>query len=130
MDKETPKPLRTIVVGFRLTESEAAHIQAAGEAMKTPRSRNDFCRAAALYTAKSKVPEPTRPVKNRARSKPSADIEALGRIIAALGKIGSNINQVAHHANRNGSTPALAILSKVATDISEIKLSVSTVLDN
>ena len=129
MDKESNKPTRTIVVGFRLTESEAAHIQAAGEAMKTPRSRNDFCRAAALYTAKSKVPEPTRPVKNRARSKPSADIEALGRIIAALGKIGSNINQVAHHANCNGSTPALNVLSSVAADIADIKRSVSTVLD-
>ena len=130
MDKETTKPLRTIVVGFRLTEIEAAHIEAAGQALKAPRSRNDYCRAAALYTAKSKVPEPIKPIRNKARIKPSADIEALGRIIAALGKIGSNVNQIAYHANRNGSTPALAILSKVATDISEMKLSVSTVLDN
>ena len=128
MDKESNKPTRTIVVGFRLTESEAEHIEAASQAMKTPRSRNDFCRAAALYTAKQKVPEPIKPIRNKARQKPSQDIEALGRIIAALGKIGSNINQIAHNANRNGSTPALAILSKAVADISEIKMSVTTAI--
>ncbi|MEI7607537.1 MAG: plasmid mobilization relaxosome protein MobC [Rhodospirillaceae bacterium] len=129
MDKEITNHLRTVVVGFRLTESEAAHIQAAGEAMRTPRSRNDFCRAAALYTAKQKVPEPVRQIRHKARQKPTADIEALGRIIAALGKIGSNINQIAHNANRSGSTPALAILSKAAADISEIKMSVTTAIE-
>ena len=130
MDKETTKPLRTIVVVFRLTEIEAAHIEAAGQALKAPRSRNDYCRAAALYTAKSKVPEPIMPIRNKARIKPSADIEALGRIIAALGKIGSNVNQIAFHANRTGSTPALSILSEVAADIADMKRSVCTALEN
>jgi hypothetical protein len=55
-------------------------------------SRPSFLRACGLGT-----PGP------RARRSPSVDAEALGRAVAALNKVGSNLNQIAHVLNAAGT---------------------------
>ena len=60
----------------------------------------------------------------RARRRPRADQEALARLLGELGRIGSNVNQLARVANTNGSTPAeqrlAAILAELATVRDEV----------
>jgi hypothetical protein len=40
----------------------------------------------------------------RAQRSPTVNAEALGRATAALNKVGSNLNQIAHHLNAGGAT--------------------------
>jgi len=56
-------------------------------------SRPSFLRACALGT-----PGP------RARRSPPVNAEALGRATAALNKVGSNLNQIAHVLNAGGAS--------------------------
>jgi methionine synthase I (cobalamin-dependent) len=62
------------------------------KAQETGLSRNAYVRAAVLGT-----PGP------RARRSPTVNAEALGRATAALNKVGSNLNQVAHCLNAGGA---------------------------
>jgi hypothetical protein len=63
------------------------------KAQGTGLSRNAYVRAAVLGT-----PGP------RARRSPPVNAEALGRATAALNKVGSNLNQVAHRLNAGDPT--------------------------
>lgn len=108
---------REIVVSFRLTPSEAAHVDAASETMRTRRTRTDWCRAAALHAARAKVPNPPPPRRHPARRLPRADVRALVEVLAALGKLGSNVNQLARAANRAGRLPDEAALKTMAAAI-------------
>lgn len=63
------------------------------KAQETGLSRNAYIRAAVLGT-----PGP------RARRSPPVNAEALGRATAALNKVGSNLNQVAHVLNAGGTS--------------------------
>lgn len=108
---------RDHVVSYRLTAAEAARIDDAAAAMTPTRTRTDWCRAAALHLAKAKVPAPPPPRRNPARRLPKADARALAAVLASLGKIGSNINQVARVANSTGRLPDAALLKRTAADI-------------
>jgi hypothetical protein len=79
-------------------------------------SRPSFLRACGLGT-----PGP------RARRSPPVNAEALGRATAALNKVGSNVNQIAHVLNAGGSSisaqecfAALAEVRAAAAAIREI----------
>jgi hypothetical protein len=63
-----------------------------GRAREVGLSRPSFLRACGLGT-----PGP------RARRSPPVNAEALGRATAALNKVGSNLNQIAHALNAGGS---------------------------
>src|SRR5690606_38510636 len=76
---------RTVIVSFRLSPTEAPHIDAAGATLNHPRHRADFARAAALSAARQKAPAPARSARCPARRKPAADIEQLTRILGQLG---------------------------------------------
>ena len=120
---------RLHVVSFRLTDTEAAHVDAAAAAMRTPRSRQDWCRAAALHLAKAKVPTPPPPRRNPARRLPKADTRALAAVLGQLGKIGSNINQIARMANSTGRLPEEAVLRRAAGEIADAARQVRRVLE-
>ncbi|CAO3455472.1 hypothetical protein [Azospirillum argentinense] len=96
------EPRREVVVSYRLTAAEAAHIDAAAAKMTPSRTRQDWCRAAALHAARIKVPTPPPPRRNSARRLPKADVRALAAVLAQLGKIGSNLNQIARRLNTTG----------------------------
>lgn len=85
-------------------------------AQETGLSRNAYIRAAVLGT-----PGP------RAKRSPPVNAEALGRATAALNKVGSNLNQIAHVLNAGGTTltmhecfAALAETRSAAAAIREI----------
>lgn len=75
---------RTEVISFRLTPSEVARIEQAAEQLQVPRTRHDWCRAAALHLAKLKVPEPVPPRLTPRRTPPEA-VRTLARVLVRLG---------------------------------------------
>ncbi len=108
---------RDHVVSYRLTAAEAARIDAAAATMTPTRTRTDWCRAAALHVAKAKVPAPPPRRRNPPRRLPKADVQALAAVLAALGKIGSNINQIAKIANSTGRVPEAAVMKRTAAEV-------------
>lgn len=98
---------RTRVVQVRLTEAEYAEISAhADAALLTLAS---YVRATALDT-----PPP------RARRRPAVEAVQVARMLAQLGKIGSNLNQIAHHLNAGHGTPNVAV-ARAAEDVSALR---------
>ena len=112
---------RDVVVAFRLTRREAAHVDAAGRALRQSRSRADFCRAVALAVARQRVPPPTKPVRRPARRRPAMDVQLLSRLLAAAGKLGGNVNQLARVANSSGALPAAAMLASIAAEVTALR---------
>lgn len=96
---------RKRIIGVRVTDDEMAEITA--EAERSGLTVASYARSVLLS-----APAP------RARRRPSIEAEALGRLLGDLGKVGSNLNQIAHHMNagRNEVSPAAmeAALSEVA----------------
>lgn len=114
-------PPRDVIVAFRLTQMEAAHVDAAAAALKNPRRRADFCRAVALHAARQRVPEPAKPIRLPPRRLPALDTRLLSKTLAELGKVGSNVNQLARVANSTGALPTTAALTVLAREITEIR---------
>jgi len=56
----------------------------------------------------------------RAPRRPSADMQAVARLLGQLGKIGSNLNQIAKHANAGRLTEGL--LEVALRDLLELRL--------
>jgi Bacterial mobilisation protein (MobC) len=83
---------RPRVVAVRLTNTEADAVQLA--ANRHALSPGQYLRACALHDAAPALPIP------RARRPPPADAGLLAEIAAHLGRIGGNLNQIAHVANR------------------------------
>lgn len=125
---EAQHPLRSVIVSYRLTAEEAGRIDAAAAAMKPRRTRADWARAAALHVAKAKVPGPVRPSRRRARRRPGADVEALARILGQLGKLGSNINQIARIANTTREIPTANLLAGASAEINAFRRAVEAAL--
>ena len=94
-------------IAFRVTDEERAIIEAAADAEEL--TVGSFVRAKIL---KKVVTKPT--------FRPSLDREILGRALGMLGKVGSNINQIAKHMNSGGHTPAAEIL-KALNDFAILK---------
>jgi len=60
----------------------------------------------------------------RAARRPSVDHQAVGRLLGELGKIGSNLNQIAKHANagREITDGTVADINMVLRDLTELRL--------
>ena len=116
-----PVEKRLHVVSFRLTDAEAAHVDAAAAGMTPRRSRQDWCRAASLHFAKAKVPSPPPPRRHPARRLPKADVQALSKLLAAVGKVGGNVNQLAKVANAVGRLPEIEELARVRAVLEEMR---------
>jgi hypothetical protein len=96
-----------------LSNDELAKVEEQAQACGL--SRSSYGRAAILGT-----PGP------RARRSPPIDAKAMGRATAALNKIGSNVNQIAHVLNAGGSLgmareylSTLAVIREAAKAIRE-----------
>lgn len=121
-------PKRDVIVAFRLTASEATHVDAAAAALKRPRTRGDFCRTATLYVARQRVPEPSKPVRLPPRRLPALDIQLLSKLLAEVGRIGSDVNQVARAATNSCAPPQAAALATIAHDIARVRDAIVTAL--
>ena len=58
------------------------------------------------------------PGQGRGAKRPQGDRAALVRTLAEMGKIGSNVNQLAHAANAGGDIPAAVVLHFIKADLS------------
>lgn len=131
MDKnnDTQKPIpRDVIVSFRITADEAGRIDGASSALKRPRSRSDFCRATALYNSQQAVPAPTKPVRHPPKRLPALETRLLSSVLGQLGKLGSNINQMAQVANTAQKLPTERKLDSISTEITEMRSAISGIL--
>ena len=64
----------------------------------------------------------------RARRRPPIEREKLARLLGELGKIGSNINQLAYAFNGRGRLPDLAELSALRRELAQIRDALMTAL--
>ena len=88
--ESTPKATRnrrTVTLKVRLTEAEEATLKA--RASEAGANVSDFVRGRALGLPKS-------------RTVATPERRQLIEILGQLGKLGSNLNQLAHHANATG----------------------------
>jgi len=125
----TESERREIIVSFRATLAEAAHLDAAGQALSQPRQRADFCRAAALHAAKARVPEAPKALRRPGRRKPTHDVELLAKILAQLGKVAGTVDQLTKASTEGGARPSPPVLARLSMDVIEIRNSVRAALD-
>jgi hypothetical protein len=64
----------------------------------------------------------------RAVRRPPVERKELARLLGHLGKVGSNLNQLAYAFNRNGRVPALAELTAVKQQVGELRDALMTAL--
>ena len=99
---------KTSFISVRCTAKERAAIDAA--ATRAGLSIGAYLRALALGN-----PGP------RAVRRPPVERKELARLLGHLGKVGSNINQLAHAYNSIGRVPGLAELVAVRQQIGELR---------
>jgi hypothetical protein len=66
----------------------------------------------------------------RAVKRPREDLELLARILAGIGKLGSNHNQIAKWANTVKASPSAAELAQMREDIAAMRALVMKALDH
>ena len=99
---------RKRMLGVRVTDAEMAEIEEhASRAGLTPSS---YARSVLLA-----APAP------RARRRPSIEAEAMGRLLGELGKVGSNLNQIAHHMNAGRAEVSPAAIAAALSDVADIR---------
>ena len=116
---------RDVIVAFRLTCLEAAHVDAAAAALRRPRTRGDFCRAATLHAARQRIPEPTKPIRLPPRRLPALDTQLLSKLLAEVGRVGGELSQMSRTAFGNQQA---ATLTTMARDVTVIRDTIVTAL--
>ena len=99
---------RTKLIPVRCTAKERAAIKAVAD--KAGLSVGAFLRAAALGDAGP-----------RAVRRPPVERKELARLLGHLGKVGSNINQLAHAYNRDRRVPGLAELTDLRAYVGQMR---------
>jgi hypothetical protein len=66
----------------------------------------------------------------RAVKRPHAERELLGRILGAIGKLGSNVNQTAKWSNTAQASPSALELARMREDIAAMQAAVLKALDH
>lgn len=95
-------------ISVRCTAKERAAIDEA--ATRAGLSIGAFLRALALGSAGP-----------RAVRRPPVERKELARLLGHLGKVGSNLNQLAHAFNRERQAPALAELTAIRKQVGELR---------
>ena len=103
-------------IGLRVTKADHARIdekaQAAGYKI------GGYLRALALGSAGA-----------RAVKRPRVEREQLARLLGEIGKLGSNVNQIAKWSNTERSAASLAELAQIRADIGALRDAVMKALD-
>ena len=104
-----------LIPPIRCTEEERAAIKAAAD--RAGLSVGAFVRTLALGDAGP-----------RAVRRPPIERKELARLLGHLGKVGSNLNQLAHAFNRDARVPGLAELSSISRQVGEMRAALMTAL--
>jgi hypothetical protein len=126
-----PNSRRHHVISFRVTADEFARLEQKRADMKKWRTTGEWCRAASLHVAgagPAEIPPPAKPRRQPARRMPRLDTTLLAQILGQAGKIGSNCNQLARHANEGGDLPAAATLGTLADEITALRAALTAIL--
>jgi hypothetical protein len=102
------KDARTKLIPVRCTAVERAAIKAVAD--KAGLSVGAFLRAAALGDAGP-----------RSVRRPPIERKELARLLGHLGKVGSNLNQLAHAFNSSGRVPGLAELNDIRSYVGQMR---------
>ena len=105
-------------IGFRLDEKTAAVV--AEKAARHGLSAGQYARALVVTDTGHSLPV--------LRRGPPRDAVELRRLVAQLGKIGSNVNQVARAANTPDLTVDSNALGRALADLAEIRSALLVVL--
>lgn len=115
---QTKRPNLTQSVRVRMSESDHAklreHAQAEGVSM------SDWLRLRINSNLSFEHAEPTKIQTPQKRKREAPKHPADPKLIAALAKIGNNLNQLAHVANASGTLPTLLQLSSIERQLSEV----------
>ncbi len=117
---------RDFVISFRLNGEEVAKLDKVRE--DTQRTRNDYSRSIIQGHLDLEVSEPVEPVRLPPRKMPTYDRQQLSQILGQLGKIGSNVNQIAKHTNVTRNAPVSYKINQIQADLHQIKEDVSNAL--
>ena len=128
MENQQQKQPRDIIIAFRLTPSEAGHIDSAGASLKSPRRRADFCRSASLHYARQRVPPPTKPIALPSRRKPTHDIVLLSRMLADIGRLATDTSEMATLARIRGALPTVNALMTVYDELTDLRKQLTVAL--
>ncbi len=101
---------KTVTTTFRLTSDERAAVAAAADAQGLGPST--FARHATLKAADRTPPAIRKRTDDVAR--------VIGPVLGELGRIGSNINQIAKVANSTGNATAIAAADSLRADIRKL----------
>jgi hypothetical protein len=99
---------KTSFISIRCTAKDHAVIDE--NATKAGLSIGAYLRVLALGTAGP-----------RAARRPPVERKELAQLLGHLGKVGSNLNQLAHAFNRNGRVPAFAELNAMRQQVGEMR---------
>ncbi|HEV3023957.1 MAG TPA: hypothetical protein VGX76_15890 [Pirellulales bacterium] len=102
------KDARTKLIPVRCTAVERTAIKAVAD--KAGLSVGAFLRAAALGDAGP-----------RSVRRPPIERKELARLLGHLGKVGSNLNQLAHAFNSRGRVPGLAELNDIRSYVGQMR---------
>jgi hypothetical protein len=109
VSRRTPvRDVRTKLIPVRCTAEERAAIKAVAD--KAGLSVGALLRAAALGDAGP-----------RAVRRPPIERKELARLLGHLGKVGSNLNQLAHAFNSRGRVPGLAELNDIRSYVRQMR---------
>jgi hypothetical protein len=103
-------------IAVRCTEADREFI--AGTAAQAGMSIGAFLRTIALGTAGA-----------RAVKRPRIERELLAKLLGEIGKLGSNVNQIAKWANTDRSAPSFAEIVNMREDIATMRADVMKALD-
>ncbi|WP_417832352.1 plasmid mobilization protein [Terasakiella sp.] len=119
---------RTKILSFRLTPEEQERLRLALKKAAPKRSMPDAVRALCLKYAKSRIPEPVKP-RAQPRRLPKYDTRLLAKSLGQLGKIGSNVNQLAKRAHIQKQLPSEQMLSVIQMELQIAGAAIQTALN-
>ena len=99
---------RKNILAIRMTESERAEIEAMA----------DLAELTAASFARSYLLDAPAP---RSVRRPSVDTAQIAKLLADLGKVGSNLNQIAYHLNSGISAVSPQEIETALQDLGEIR---------
>ncbi|GGF76798.1 hypothetical protein GCM10011332_33470 [Terasakiella brassicae] len=107
---------RTKILSFRLNPEEHERLRLSLKKAAPQRTMPDAARALCLKYAKARIPDTVKP-RLQPKRLPVLDTQLLSKSLGQLGKIGSNLNQLAKHAHLHKKLPHIQALNELQNQV-------------